>query len=146
MAIKTLTIIHTFLVLSLAVFAAFTFFGGPGFVNDFNIENDVFIYIVPIVAVIGYFASKFLYTKALSAIDSSATLNTKLALYQKANILKYALIEGPAFLAFIQFLSNGYTLYFTIGATLMLYLTMQKPSKTKTIEELSLNTTERESL
>ncbi|ADV50736.1 hypothetical protein Celal_3472 [Cellulophaga algicola DSM 14237] len=146
MSFKTLTIIHTLLVLSLAAFAAFTFFSGPGFVNQFSMENNVFIYVVPIVAMLGYFASKFLYTKALSAINPSAPLNTKLALYQKANILKYALIEGPAFLAFIQFLSNGYTLYFTIGATLMLYLSMQKPSKAKAIEELSLDTTERDSL
>ncbi|QXP52754.1 hypothetical protein H0I25_12815 [Cellulophaga sp. HaHa_2_95] len=146
MAIKTLKIIHAFLILSLAAFAAFTFFGGPGFVNEFSMENDIFIYVVPIVAMVGYFASKYMYSRELAAINTSEDLKTKLALYQKANILKFALLEGPAFLAFLQFMSNGYTLYFTIGTTLLLYLAMQSPSKTKTIEELSLNTIERESL
>ncbi|MCR1025950.1 hypothetical protein NQT66_14095 [Cellulophaga baltica] len=146
MAIKTLTIIHAFLVLSLAAFAAFTFFSGPGFVNEFSMENDIFIYIVPIVAMIGYFASKYLYSRELTAINASEDLKTKLALYQKANILKFALLEGPAFLAFLQFMSNGYTLYFTIGTTLLLYLAMQSPNKAKAISELSLKDTEQKEL
>lgn len=146
MAIRTLTIIHALLVLGLAAFAAFTFFSGPGFVNQFSTENDVFIYIIPIVAIVGYFASKYLYTKELASIKTSDNLKTKLALYQKANILKFALLEGPAFLAFLQFLSKGYTLYFTIGATLLLYLAMQKPNKANAVTELSLDNTERDSL
>ncbi|WFO16981.1 hypothetical protein M601_004210 [Cellulophaga baltica 4] len=97
MAIKTLTIIHAFLVLSLTAFAAFTFFGGPGFVNEFSMENDIFIYIVPIVAMVGYFASKYLYSRELTAINASEDLKNETSALSKSKYFKICAIGRSCF-------------------------------------------------
>lgn len=146
MFFKTLNIIHVFLVLGLAALGAASFFFGVGFVNQFSMSGDVYIYIIPTLALLGYFASNYIFRKQLSTIDRKESLQSKQAKYQSAVILKYAFIEGPALFAFMQFMNQGYTLYFTIGACLTIYLASLKPSKSKVVEELQLNNKEQEEL
>lgn len=146
MFFRTLTIIHVFLVLGLAALGAASFFFGVGFVNQFSMSDDIYIYIIPTLALLGYFASTYIFRKQLSAIDKNDSLQTKQAKYQQAIILKYAFIEGPALLAFMQFMNQGYTLYFTIGACLTIYLAGLRPTKSKVFEDLQLNTKEKQEI
>lgn len=146
MFFRTLTIIHVFLVLGLAALGAASFFFGVGFVNQFSMSDDIYIYIIPTLALLGYFASTYIFRKQLSAIDKNDSLQTKQAMYQQAIILKYAFIEGPALLAFMQFMNQGYTLYFTIGACLTIYLASLRPTKSKVFEDLQLNTKEKQEI
>tara|TARA_R110002050_G_scaffold16019_2_gene49044 strand:- start:144658 stop:145098 length:441 start_codon:yes stop_codon:yes gene_type:complete len=146
MPLKTLTIIHAALVLGLIVLGSVSYFFGVGFISQFDLNGDIFIYLVPTFAVLGYFGSIFIFRKQLLQIHSSEELSIKLAKYQAASIVKYALIEGPAVLAFIMFMNSGYTLYFTIAVCLVIYLAIQKPNKDKLIQELHLNATEQQQL
>lgn len=146
MHLKTLTFIHAFLVIGLLALGTFTYFFGVGFVGQFNVTGDILIYLVPLVAMLGYFGSKMLFNKQLKTIEKTDLLQTKLAKYQTASILKYALIEGPAVLAFIIFMSNGYTLYFSIAVCLVVYLAVQRPTKEKLIQDLGLSASEQREL
>ena len=138
MSLKILKIIHIALVLGLVIFGIVAYFSGEGFVTQFTMEGDFYIYLVPSIAILAYFGSKLLFKQELSKIDKSAILAQKFAKYQAASILKFALIEGAALLALVAFMSTRYSLYFTIALCLVAYLAFQNPTKNKLITDLQL--------
>lgn len=146
MYLKTLTFIHAALVFGLVIFSGISYFSGVGFVGQFEVTGDVFIYLIPIAAMFGYFGSKIYFKKQLETIKKSDPLPSKLAKYQMASIVKYAFIEGPALLAFFIFMGNGYTLYFSIAVCLVFYLAVQRPTKDKLIQDLNLSPTEQQEM
>ena len=135
MSIKVLKIIHAALVLGLLVFGAAAYFSGEGFVTQFSVEGDYYIYLVPSIAVLAYFGSKLLFKQELSKIDNSEVVKQK-----------FALIEGAALLALFQFMSTRYSLYFTIAICLIVYLAFQNPTKNKLIQDLNLRSDEQKEL
>ncbi len=146
MYLKTLTIIHAASVATIVVFGSISYFFGVGFVNPSDVNNNIFIYVTPIIAIIGYFGSTYLFRKKLLQVNPSDELSSKLAKYQAASILKYALIEGPALFSFAIFMYYGYPLGFTIAICLLVYLVFQKPTKHRFIQDLQLNNSEQKQL
>lgn len=139
--IRILSLIHTSLFISLVVFAAFAYLKNGNFLADMN-RNDLLIYIVPVIAISGYFASQFLFRKQLQGIKREENLQTKLGKYKAASILKYALLEGPAFLALIGYYISGNALHLAIGAFLMAYLFVQRPTFEKLEKDIPLTVEE----
>lgn len=135
--IKKLAIIHGSLCVGLAIFAAFAYFHNGSFAVGTD-STDVFIYIVPIVAMAGYFGSKLVYQKLLRNLHQEESLKTKLQRYQLAAILKYALLEGPAFLALIAYYYSGNALHLVIALSLVVYVFFQRPTLKKLKSELPL--------
>lgn len=146
MILKTLTLIHAALVIGLVAFGFISYFFGVGFVGQFEVQDDIFIYIIPIVAMVAYFGSQIVFKQKLAAINKTAELSSKLAEYQIACIIKYAFVEGAAILAFFIFMGNGYLLHFSIAVCLVAYLLVQRPTKDKLIKELNLSPTEQQNL
>ena len=134
---KTLSIIHLALVGGIIAFGTFKYLNNGTFIANAD-PNDVFIYVVPIVGAFGYFMSQFMFKKQLQAIKKTDSLLLKMQKYQAATIVKYALIEGPAFLAIIAYGFNGNALFLVIAIFLVVYLFMQKPSQRKFLEEVPL--------
>lgn len=146
MILKSLTLIHAALVFGLVAFGFVSYFFGVGFVGQFQMQDDIFIYVIPILAILGYFGSQIIFKQKLAAINKTDELSSKLAQYQTACIMKYAFIEGPAILAFYIFMGNGYLLHFSIAVCLVAYLLVQRPKKDKLMDELNLSPTEQQNL
>ncbi|MBU2996155.1 hypothetical protein KO500_06905 [Cellulophaga baltica] len=144
--IPTLKIIHIALVLGLVILGAISYFYGVGFVTNFEVTGDIFIYLVPIFAILGYFGSIYLFRKTVTAINKNDSLNKKLIQYQKALIVKFACIEAPAILALLIFMRNGYVLYFNIAVCLVIYLAIQTPTRDKLVKNLQLKPKEQKKL
>lgn len=136
--IKILAIIHGSLCIGLVIFAGFAFLQNGSFEVGAD-SSDVFVYIVPIVAMAGYFGSKFVYQNRIRNLPKEEPLKTKFQRYQLASILKYALIEGPAFLALFAYYYSGNALHLVIAFSLMVYLFFQRPTLEKLKSELSLS-------
>ena len=140
--LKTLVIIHLALCTGLGAFILFCYFQSPNVVADLD-NNDILIYIVPFFAVTGYFMSQILFKKQLESIQKNSPLQSKLAAFQTASLLKYALLEAPAFLAAFAFLNSNTALHFVIAIALLIYLYTQRPTKEKLLKEVPLNMEER---
>jgi len=140
--LKTLSILHISLFVGLMLFSLFAYFQNGNFTANMQ-QEDVFIYLVPLLAATGYFASKLLFLKRVKAIKTEEKLQTKLSKYHSASLVKYALIEGPAFFALFSYYGNGNALYFVIAISLMAYLFVQRPSAIKLIKELPLTLEEK---
>lgn len=139
--LRTLTIVHAALCIGLIFFSVIAFTQNGAF--EASVDNDIFIFIVPIVAMVGYFGSKWVYQNLIQNLPESDELSKKLQRYYTATIIKYAIIEAGAFLALFAYYSNGTAMHLVIALCLMLYLVFQRPTKEKLLEELPLNLDEK---
>ncbi len=133
---------HLSLVAGLAIFTAIAITQGKGF-NTSTDGSDVSLYAVPVVALLGYFGSKFLFKKKISAISATDSLEAKLKKFQTASHLKYFLIEAPAFFALFAYYNSGNALPLVIAVCLLAYLFVQKPNKDTILKELPLTKEEK---
>lgn len=136
--LKTLTIIHASMCIGLFVFAGFAFMQTRTFTAAAD-GNNLFIYLIPIIAMAGYFGSKFVSQNLIRNLPKNEPLAKKLQRYQIATIVKYALLEGPAFLALGIYYLDGNALYLVVGFSLMIYLFFQRPALEKLKSELPLS-------
>lgn len=135
--LRTLTIIHSGLLLSLIVFAIFAYSANRTFTADMN-RQDLFIYIIPLAAAAGYFISQFLFKKQLKNITGEEKLPIKLSKYQSASVLRYALLEAPGLLALSTYFFSGNALYLVIAIALTICLFTQRPTLGKIKMDLPL--------
>ncbi len=135
--LKTVSIIHIALCAVLMLLAIFVYFKNGEFTARMN-RQDIFIYIVPIVATAGYFLSLLVFKKQMESISREEILSAKLGKYQLASLLKYALLEGPGILALIAYFWSGNALYLVIAIALIIYLFSQRPTAEKIKKELPL--------
>jgi len=103
---KTLKLLHLSLVAGLSIFMAVAIIQGDSFNTDLR-TNSTFLYLVPVFALLGYFGSQVLFKKMVSNIPRSHSFNQKLQRFQSALLVKYALIEAPAFLSLFAYYATG---------------------------------------
>jgi len=103
-----------------------------------DLEGDIFIYIFPMLALMGLFASTFIFRIVTKDIDRKDSLLSKLATYQSASLIRYACIEGPALINLVWFSTTGNLLYLTVAGALILFLFVQRPTKLRADRELKL--------
>ncbi len=137
--ITTLTFIHLSFVSMLVIFAAAIYIIGEEWLFNFGSMDFGFPYFVPIAAIAGLILSDFLFKKLLKALESKNGLLGKLRGYQSAVLVKYALIEGPALLAVISAFMSGNLAYLAIGALLIFYFVLQRPTMLKVGSDLKLS-------
>ncbi len=140
--IKSLSIMHLFLVGGLSIFTIWVIFQ----INSFNTStngDNFYLYLVPIFALLGYFGSQLVFKKMTSKINQDTRLEEKLKKYQSALHLKYALIEIPAFLGLYAYYSTGNALPLVISICLLAYLYVQRPNKATIIKSVPLSQEEK---
>ena len=128
--LRTLSLLHISLFAGLLLFSLFAYFQNGNVTVNID-QEDVFIYVVPILAAAGSLARQFFFLKLLQAIKTDEELQLKLGKYQSASLIKYALLEGPAFLALFAYYGNSNALHLVIAISLMAYLFVQRPTATK---------------
>jgi len=136
--LKILKIIHIALCVGLVLFTGFAYLQ----IGDFskaNADSSLMLYIVPTIAVVGYFGSKYLFKNLIQKISKEDSLTEKLQRYQSASIVQYAVIEGPGFLSIMTYYSTGNMLFLAIAVCLIAYLYSLRPTLEKLKNELDLN-------
>ncbi|MDO6473181.1 hypothetical protein [Maribacter sp. 1_MG-2023] len=135
--IKSLSIMHLFLLIGLSIFTIWVIFQ----INTFNTDSNagsVFLYAVPLFAMLGYFGSQWVFKKMTSKIQLKTRLEDKLKKYQSALHIKYALIEMPAFIGLFAYYNTGNALPLVISICLLAYLAVQRPNKDHIIKNVPL--------
>lgn len=130
--IKTLQIIH-FAVCAGTIMAYF-------FVGEISLEKlkipavstlSITYTLIPILA---YIISTFLFRSQIKQIDPKLKLEDKLPLYQAASIMRWAILEGAAFI--LLFLKPDYILF---GILIIVYLIFLRPTEERIKNDLSDN-------
>ncbi|PKG51737.1 MFS transporter [Olleya sp. 1-3] len=130
--LKVFRIIHLALVAGLVV-AYFVL----GNLSDFSqlksptLNNDNMIYLaIPIAA---FIISNLLFKMLVSKIDNALSLKEKIVPYQSASIVRYAIIEGAAFLILI--LKPELIVF---GLLLIVYLALLMPTEQRIKRDLQI--------
>lgn len=130
--IKTLQIIH--LAICAGMILAYIFAGQFTFeqLKGQDIDSDDLVYLaIPFAA---FFLSNFMFKSQLKQVDSRASLEQKLPIYQAASIIRWAILEGAAFL--ILFIKPDLLIF---GILLILYLVYLRPTEEKIMSDFQSN-------
>jgi len=100
---------------------------------------NVFIYLVPASILVGVLGSNTVFKARLQKCIEEPGLKKKMDMYRSSLVLKFAFIEGPAFLTVIAFLMTGNYLYMLAIALLLFIFWTFRPTKEKAIMELELD-------
>ena len=128
--IKTLQIIH----LGICAGTTIAYF----IVGDISLEtltipaidsNSILYLIIPVLA---FVLSSILFKAQLKQIDPKLKLEDKLPVYQTASIMRWAVLEGAAFL--ILFIKPEFILF---GILLIVYLLYLRPTEERITNDLS---------
>lgn len=140
--IKTLQIIHLAMILGQVFFALIAFFLNKDRAASATEENELLLYIVPLIAAIGVIAGSFMFRKRLAVLSPAASLSEKHALYQGACIMRYAFLQGPSLFAIAIYLMTGNLVFLLFSGLLILYLIYLRPSENTIAETLGLTAEE----
>lgn len=136
--VKILSFLHLGILATPLILAIFLYFQIQDTHLSFSDSDDMFLAIVPIIAVGGVFLSDFLFRKIVKSIPSSMGLKEKLARFQTACIISYALLEGAALFSIVIFYNTQNFAYLLIGLFLLFYLYLKRPTKDKVEHQLNL--------
>ena len=137
--IKTISIIHLALMSGLLLFGTYVYLQNNEWELILSNSNDIFFFIVPVLAISGILLGNYLYKKQIDTLSNNNSLKGKLVGFQTASLIKYALIEGPAFLGIRVSMNNGNLLYLIISTGLIAYFFTQRPTREKIERDLNLN-------
>jgi divalent metal cation (Fe/Co/Zn/Cd) transporter len=140
---KVLTILHYALITGVLLFALIAF--ALQSLNMFG-ENEelrnVFLYIVPLVALGGVIGGSMMYKKQVNEIKNKNSLAEKLEAYRAIFIMRDALLEGPSLFAIIAYLLTGEILFLALTGSLVAIFILVRPSKDKLAKDLELSSDE----
>ncbi|MEZ4902681.1 MAG: hypothetical protein R2822_13490 [Spirosomataceae bacterium] len=111
-----------------------------------NLLDEFFQYLVPSVAFIMPTLGWFFYKKSLQNIGKSESLSEKLSKYQSSLLLKYAFFEGPSIFASVAYFLTGNILLLGVCVLLILLFLTQNPTKNKLFNEIALSPLEESQL
>lgn len=106
---------------------------------DITNTKDVFLFVVPIVAIGSFALSAFLFKTNLNTAVNKATLKEKLTIYQSALITRFAPLEGVSLLGIVTYMQTGNLLFIIISALTALYFLSLRPTKDKIENDLNLS-------
>ena len=129
--LKVFKIIHLALIAGLIL--AYYFLGDLGNLTDLtfptvNSENYIYLFI-PIAA---FIVSNLLFKNFVSKIDNNLSVQQKLVSYQTASIIRWAILEGAAFLILLIFPE-----FLLFGILLIVYLALLIPREARIKRDLN---------
>nr|WP_321414298.1 hypothetical protein [uncultured Allomuricauda sp.] len=105
--------------------------------------DDLFLAIVPVVALSCIFLGDYIFRKILRSTPNHSGLRNKLNKFQTASILKYVLLEGASLFSMVIFSNTQNLVYLILGIVLILYLFLQRPTRQKIENSLNLKGAEK---
>lgn len=113
-----------------------------GFEPELKEMEMILLGITVFTAIAGIFTGNLLFRKRLEQLVELKSLKEKLTGYQSALIVKYALVEGPAFFCVVVYLLTANILFPVITVILVFTMVLFAPRKDKLISDLNLSTKE----
>lgn len=141
--LKTLSIIHFSLLGGMILFMVVAYIKQGNHYFDFKNTDDVYIIVVPIMAIAAYFVGRLVFKQQILALANKDSLKEKLMGYQGAALVRLAFLEGAALFGIVAFMITGNLFELLISILLVLYFLALKPTKEKVINDLQLSQEQR---
>ncbi|MDG1572007.1 hypothetical protein OZ410_06745 [Robiginitalea sp. M366] len=136
--LQTQRLVHMGLVLGLG--ASIVFLNMDNIPDvDFQSLDYLFPYGVPVLAAAGILLGAFLFRRQMVPLRKAGELDNKLNGYGTASLIRWGLVEGPAFLANIAAGNEGNAAYLILAVVLLLYIVTLAPTRQRVLNDLQLN-------
>jgi hypothetical protein len=100
--------------------------------------NDIFIMVVPTLALGSIFGSFVVFKGKMSKVREITDITTKLNEYRGAQIVRWALYEGPSFFAIMAYMLTGQIFYLGIVLIAIILFVTTIPSMDRLMKDLEL--------
>jgi len=107
-------------------------------INDAEL-NEVFIFIVPTLGIASLLGSIIVFKGKLSRIKEISDISAKLTEYRSAQIIRWALYEGPSFFAIVVYILTGEVYYLGMVILALILFGMTFPSQERLVKDLDLS-------
>lgn len=144
--LQTLRLIHISLSGAMVLFTVIAFSIQQNPFSQLPHQQDIFIFMVPIAVLVGYFGGLYVFRMLLHTLDKDQDLSLKLSRYQTASLLHYACLEASALIALFAYIREGYVLYLAIAAFVIFYFISLRPSRKRILQKIPLNKGELEAM
>jgi hypothetical protein len=108
-----------------------------------NSPKEVFIYMVPLIALLAVLISQLIYRQKLKKLKSYQSLIPKMTEYQGVFIVRLALIEGASLFAIVVYLLTVEAIFMAIAVLLIVYFVLLRPTRIKIALDLELNASDK---
>ncbi|HTD39408.1 MAG TPA: hypothetical protein VK671_02220 [Mucilaginibacter sp.] len=98
--------------------------------------DDQFVFIVPVLALGGFFGGYLVFKKQKYALREKETLQEKLSGYQSSLITRFALIQAPSFFSIVAYILSGNVFFLFITALMSAYFIFLRPTREKIENDL----------
>lgn len=145
--LKSLTIIHTALLIGATAFTVIAVFIGrqTAHVDDATMTTTL-LTVAALMLVGSQFMAAFLFSQRLQLARQQNNPDEKLGIYRSALIVKMALLEGPVMFCAVVTLITGNLLGAGMGALGLVAMALQKPGVAGISDALNLSPEERHRL
>ncbi|EJL71115.1 hypothetical protein [Chryseobacterium populi] len=109
---------------------------------NFDLKNP-FLAIMLIVMIGGIFGSNLMYNSLKNKIEIQDSTESKVTKIQRAIIMRFAFVEGPALLGIVFYLKEVNLVFLMLSAMMVLYFLTLRPSKEKILNDMNLTSDER---
>ena len=140
-AVKGNLIIWAALIMGMLFFGAISvFLVTSGVMKVDQMEQfATFIYIVPSLAIVCVFAAFMVFKQKLAAIREKSDIIAKIAEYRAALIIRWALLEGPAFFGIVSYLLTGNIILLSVAVAIIAIFILLIPSRARLEVDLEIN-------
>ena len=141
---RTLNVIHYALLAGQLLFAGVVLYLTYGKTQPVvGTQNRVFIYMVPLIALLAVLISQLIYRQKLKKLKSYPDLIPKMTEYQSIFIIRLALVEGASLFAIVVYLLTVEAIFISIGVLLMVYFVLLRPTRIKIAMDLELDASDK---
>jgi len=140
-------ILFAALLTGLFLFALLAYYGFTKNINepDENLLN-VFMFIVPSIAIVEIFLSRFMYKKIIKQLSENATLFEKLGKYRTAKIIAWAMLEGAGLFAIVAFIITKANFFLIVLFIIIIAFVLSKPSIEEFLSDFRIEGADRNEL
>jgi len=134
--LKTLSFTHVAMLAFQMLFAITAFAQSNRMYFGVMNMDDQFVFIVPVLALGGFFGGYLVFKKQKYALREKDTLQEKLTGYQSLLITRFAMIQVPSLLSIIAYILSGNVFFLFITAILSGYFIFLRPTREKIENDL----------
>ncbi len=111
--------------------------------TNYNINNDIFINILPIIGLTYLPLAFYVYSKKCKKGKELENIEHKLRIYKSASLTKYILFKVPGILSLFAYFLSSQEQYSYIFIVAFIVLLFNKPSKERFVKDMKLSINQR---
>lgn len=142
---NSLKIIYLILLIGQLLFLAIVAFSGFNLLEEGDETSsltNIFKIVAAVLAIGGVSGGRMIFQMRVNIIKTKTDLIEKMNDYRSALIIKFALLEGPAFFGIIGYMLTGNNFFLLVAGFLILVFALHYPMPDRTIKELELSSEE----